>query len=281
MKRVAFLTYAARPELADDDRLALPFLKEAGVEVVPVLWDRFDDASQFDTVLLRSVWDYHERWPEFSELLSRLERQSVPVWNPIPLVRWNANKKYLLELASRGVALPPTLVVPQGDTQPLRTHLDRLGLKQAIVKPTVSANARLTYRIEDASAQEPAWREAVAEQEMLVQEYLPEIATDGEISLVYFAGVFSHAILKLPKAGDFRVQENHGGRSVPYQPSAQLIEAGQKVLAAAPGKTLYARVDGVQRGGQFLLMELEAVEPSLFLSLDECAPRRWAQAVAK
>ncbi|HUF26632.1 MAG TPA: hypothetical protein VMM18_06595 [Gemmatimonadaceae bacterium] len=285
-RRIAFATYEREPYLTPDDRLAAPALAALGVEVVPAIWtDGAVDWGVFDAVVLRSTWDYHRRITEYRRWLDLLERSAVPVWNPLALVRWNSDKRYLRDLAARGVDTVPTVWLERGSPS-IGEVLDEQGWREAVVKPVVAATAYRTIRVSGstATADESAVRVLLehGNGEALLQPFLPEIETEGEWSLVFFAGAFSHAALKRPAPGDFRVQTEFGGDAIPAEPPAGVMAAAERALADVATPWLYARVDGVRvADGRFLLMELELLEPSLFLGLHDQAPARFAAAIRR
>lgn len=282
LSRIAFVTHRGRPDLADDDRLAAEEISRRGARVEPTVWDDPDvDWTGFDRIVLRSCWDYHLRLPEFLGWLGGLERAGAPVWNPPAVVRGNADKGYLVDLAATGLPVVSTIRVEQGEAANLAAILDGRGWTEAVVKPAVSASAFLTRRVrrEDAAQSQEEFDRLLAHSAALVQPFLPEIQSRGEWSLLFFAGELSHAVLKRPGAGDFRVQTELGGNALAQKPSPELVAQARQVLDRIPGPWLYARVDGVEAGGVFLLMELELIEPSLFLACDRQAPARFASAV--
>lgn len=282
LSRIAFVTHRGRPDLADDDRLAAVEISRRGARVEAAVWDDPQvDWSVFDRIVLRSCWDYHLRLPEFLGWLGGLERAGAPVWNPPAVVRGNADKGYLVELASAGVPVVPTVRVERGAAADLASILDERGWTDAVVKPAVSASAFLTRRVRRGEAVEAQadFDHLLTLSAALVQPFLPEIRSRGEWSLLFFAGEHSHAVLKRPGAGDFRVQTELGGSTLAQKPSPALVAQARQVLEHIPGPWLYARVDGVEVDGTFLLMELELIEPSLFLACDPQAPARFASAV--
>jgi glutathione synthase/RimK-type ligase-like ATP-grasp enzyme len=270
-RRIAVATCAAFPDLHADDRLLLGALAEEGVDARPVVWDAATDWRTFDAVLLRSTWDYHLAPERFRAWLDELDRLGVPAWNPTSLVRWNMDKRYLRELEAKGVPVVPTVWLdgPGG----LEEVLSR-GWDEVVVKPAVSAGAWRTVR---ARAGELAV--FPLGDGLLVQPYLPEVAGPGELSLVFVAGEYAHAVWKRAAPGDFRVQGIHGGTEHPAAPDGAVVRDARAVLAAAPSTGLYARVDGVVRDGRLLLMELEQIEPYLFLAHDPAVARRLARAL--
>lgn len=281
--RVALVTHAGLPELAPDDRLVLPAFAARGAEVSVVAWDDPSVAwDGFDVALIRSTWNYTERHDDFLGWLDRMEEEGVPLWNPPALARWNATKRYLRELEEAGVAVVPTRWVEPGEEAPLAALLAEEGWDGAVVKPVVSANARDTWTTSRAAAAEDErrFRALVARGAVMVQPFVEEVRTEGEWSLLFFGGALSHTLVKRPASGDFRVQEPYGGTAASATPDNETVAAARAALAAVPHPWLYARVDGVRIGGRFHVMELEMLEPSLFLATDpDGAPGRLADAV--
>ncbi|HEY9422953.1 MAG TPA: hypothetical protein VIW92_16190 [Thermoanaerobaculia bacterium] len=282
LKRIAFVTHAGLPGLAADDRLAVEELSRRGAEVEPAVWDDSGVRwSGFDGVVLRSCWDYHLRPSHFLDWLARMEGEGVPLWNPAPVVRSNIDKGYLENLAMAGVPVVPMARVEKGGAADLAGILEERGWDDAMVKPAVSASAFRTWRTsrEKAPAEQPSFEELLSASSALIQPFLPEIQTQGEWSFIFLGGEYSHAVLKRPREGDFRVQDEHGGSSRPAVPGPDLIAQARAVAQKIPPPWLYARVDGVETDAGFLLMELELTEPSLFLGSDPQAPARFAEAI--
>ena len=196
-------------------------------------------------------------------------------------VRWNADKSYLRELEAKGVAIVPTLWFEPGPTVSLADELRRIGWQEAVVKPRVSATAHRTrlIRAEDAQTAQSLFDELRTGPGVMVQKFMEPIVREGEWLLMFFGGEFSHAVLKTPKAGDFRVQHDFGGYERLAQAPAPAMQAAEKAVRAA-GDTLYARVDGVMDGDEFRLMELELIEPALFLGESPLAAEKLAVAIA-
>ena len=282
MEPAAFVTSRKVPDLTDDDRRAAEALAARGVDVTPVVWDAPGvDWPRFSAVVIRSTWDYHLKRDAYDAWLRARAVDGTNLWNPARAVLANVHKGYLAGFAERGIPIVPTTFVTAGHGQSLRDILDREGYEDVVVKPAVSANARGTWRASPASpaADHAAFEAQAAVEDVLVQPYLPEVATEGEWSLVFFADRFSHAVLKQPARGEFRVQEHLGGGAAAAAPPPHIIEQAHAVLAKADAPLLYARVDGIVRDGQFLLMELEINEPSLFLGLSDGGAARFASAI--
>lgn len=282
MTTVLFATSDEHAALTADDRLAADALRGLGLRVEPLVWSR-PDAVPGDgaAVVIRSCWDYHLREREFRGWIASLEARGVPVLNAPALVRWNLHKGYLREMEARGIPVVPTAWVRADDPRPLGAHLDAAGWEEAVVKPAVSLSAHETWRVrrDEAAAHEPRFRRLRAAGDVLVQRFLPEVVSGGEWSLVFFGGEFSHAVRKRPRPGDFRVQVEHGGSSAPEAPTPELVDAAGAALRAAPGVADYARVDGVVAGGEFLLMELECIDPVLFFAAHPPAAARFARRI--
>lgn len=282
--RIALVTCAKVPELTDDDRLVRDALRERGARVEVLVWDAPDvDWPGFDRVVLRSVWDYHQRVEAFLRWIARMEALRVSLWNPPATVRANSHKSYLAGLAARGIPGVPTVVLDRGSPVHLRRLLEEHGWTDAVLKPAVSASAYRTRRVSPATAEEqqPELDALLAEGDALVQPFLPEITSAGEWSFVFFGEAYSHAVRKLPKAGDYRVQSELGGRVLREPPSPALRREAQRIASHIPRPWLYARVDAVERNGALTLMELELIEPVLFLGEDPAAPGRFADAILR
>lgn len=272
MKRIALATCAAWPELTADDRLLITALQQLDVEAVAAVWDGPVAWGRFDGVVVRSCWDYHLRLNEFLDWIEGLEKSGVSIQNSPGLIRWNADKRYLRQLRAMGVTIPPTVWIE--DQEEISSHqiLDAKGWISGVVKPTVSASAHNLRRI---FKDEPVVH---LKGPAMIQPFIPEIVSSGEWSLVFFSGEFSHAVIKRPKTGDFRVQWEFGGSAEIAKPADEIVAQATNVIALLPEKPLYARIDGVNCSGGFILMEVELIEPDLFLGLGNAA-NRLAQAI--
>lgn len=248
--------YAA---LAEPDAAHYKRLFGEGLEIR--CWRDPGDLSGFALVMPLLVWGYHHDPARWFALLDAAEAAGVCCANSVALVRWNSDKAYLLDLAARGAGVVPTRLCTSLSTADLDEARDAFGCEALIVKPPLSAGADRTYRLSPAEALPGD----VAGAKMLVQPLMAAIASEGEYSLFYFGGAFSHAIVKRPAAGDFRVQSQFGGREESVAPPAAALACAEATLAACAETPLYARVDMVRDGDRFVLMELELIEPSLFL----------------
>jgi glutathione synthase/RimK-type ligase-like ATP-grasp enzyme len=252
-------------------------LTRDGASVVPIAWTEVGDISIYDLVLPLVAWGYHRDYPRWLALLERAEAERWAMINPPALLRWNGDKAYLAELAERGVSTVPTLAVEACCDADLDEARRRFGTDCLVIKPPISASAAGTHRLRPNDDLPPDSRRCP----MIIQPLIEEIATTGEFSLMLFNGEYSHAVVKRPKSGDFRVQEYHGGVTLPCKaPPAGAIRLAQQALAAAPAYATYARVDIVPDDqGELRIMELELIEPSLFLDHAPDSGRAFTQAI--
>jgi glutathione synthase/RimK-type ligase-like ATP-grasp enzyme len=275
--RIGFVTSAELRALTDDDRGTIPVFARRGLEVLPAVWTE-PLPGGLDALVLRSTWDYHLRLPEFLAWVEAVEARGLPLWNPPATVRWNVDKRYLLELEPE-IPIVPTRHLLRGSRIRLSELLRDAGWTEAVVKPSISGGAYETWSTQQGAADDARFAQQLEAVDCLVQPFLPELVEDGEWSLLFFRGRYSHAVIKRPRSGDFRVQEEFGGEVSAAVPPGEVIAAATRALAAAGQETLYARVDGVVRKGRLELMELELVEPSLFLWAEAAALERFAAAV--
>jgi len=259
-------------------------LRGFGFDVVPVVWDAREPLRGVPpVVVIRSCWNYHHHPHAFLEWVARLEHQGTRVFNSRPVIEWNIDKHYLNDLAAQGIALPKTVWVEHGTQTDLLTLLHSHDMDDTVIKPVVSLSAYKTWRSSraEARAHQAAFDALVTEQGVIVQAYVPEIELNGEISLVFFGGSYSHSVLKRPAAGDFRVQMDYGGTRATVIPPDRVLAQAQAIVDMVPEPVLYARVDSIDTGKQFLLMELELIDPVLFFAFDTQAPERFAAALAQ
>jgi hypothetical protein len=265
-----------------DYELSFAAMAARGWQVDTVAWrGASPDWNSFDAVYICTPWDYPQHQAQFIEVLQNIENSSAVLVNPLPLVRWTLVKTYLRDLEQRGTDIVPSLWPDQFDAGQIDGWCSALGSDKVIIKPAVGANAQDTFVL-----QRPLLPATVShlgatfrDRAFFVQPFVHNIQAEGEFSLFYFGGEYSHAILKVPKAGDFRVQEEHGGDIQSAQPCAALLAAGQRVLSMVEPQPVYVRADFVRAtDGRFLLMELELIEPSLYLRMDDGAADRFAAA---
>ena len=262
----------------NDDDLAITPLRDLGWDVEIVSWrDKTVDWNDFEIVVIRSTWDYQDDPTAFLEVLQKIESSNALLENSFDIVNWNLDKRYLRDLDGKGVKIVPTIWDGVYNAVSFDKWLDAAGTDEIIIKPTISATAQHTYRLR---AFDPGLIPVFADRPFRVQPVLNTIVDEGEYSLFYFGGGYSHTILKTPKAADFRVQEEHGGIITAVEPTADLRAAGRKVFDTISLLPLYARVDLVRDPtGEFAVMELELIEPALYLRMDPDSPGRFAAAI--
>jgi glutathione synthase/RimK-type ligase-like ATP-grasp enzyme len=262
--RLAILTPHADREPRADWTAALAHLSAAleaeGADVVTRPWTAPDALDGVDAASPLMVWAYHLDAEMWLERLDVWETASVPMANAPAVVRWNTDKSYLAQLAEAGAPVVPTLAVDAVTPEALAEAADRFG-PSLVAKPRISAGAHRTARIEDGVAQA-----GLPQGPALIQPFLPAVAEEGELSLLFFGGQFSHAVTKVARPGDFRVQPQYGSTLTRVAPPDEALAAARMVLEAAPRDLAYARVDLIRiEDGSLALMELELIEPDLYL----------------
>ena len=283
-RRVALVTCEAFPDLYVDDHLLVAALEELDIRPEPTVWSRAEiDWASFDAIIMRSPWDYFERVTEFRSWLDARVASGVRMCNSPQILQWNFDKRYLQDLARNGVELVPSLFIAKGEEPDIAALARARGWEEIVVKPTISGGAYRTHRFHIDAL--PDYSTDIAttlrDRGVLVQPFLPEILSDGELSLLFFDGEFSHAVRKRPAPGEYRVQFQFGGVSEDVALDEALIAQARRCLDHMPGPSVYARVDGLEINGRFLLMELEAFEPLMFLSRNAGAAARFARAIQR
>lgn len=252
-------------------------LRRSGHEVDVVAWDAPNAWNEYDLVVIRSTWDYFDRLEEFLTWVDHVDAVSRIV-NPPSVVRWNSHKGYLAELGAAGVPVLPSLLVGRG-TPDSAARMLAIGWDEVVIKPAVDGGARGALRTMSADPEAAAHlAQLVVDGDVVIQPYAPSVV-DGETSVFFFGGELSHAVRKVPKAGDYRVQAMHGGAEVAHTATAAEDEVARAAMALAPADLAYARADFIDVDGQPTLMELELIEPDLFLRASPGAPARFATMV--
>ncbi|MCS5489680.1 ATP-grasp domain-containing protein [Algoriphagus limi] len=273
-KKIGIVSYistgAYDANTIDEDQILSGILKDLGFENEILPWsDPKVQWEEFDALLIKSVWDYFDYYPEFLDWLDRIESLKIPVLNDIKTIRWNSNKRYLIEMAEKGFPVISGFVLEKGSKPDFSQIKKEMKSGWTVVKPLVSGGAKNTFKISEENWKEYAGKleELLKEEAFIVQPFVKEVAEIGEYSLIFFNGKFSHAVLKTPKKEDFRVQHYFGGTIQVIQPSNKILQIAQRFVEQFASNSLYARVDGVEIAGEFYLMELELIEPYLFLGL--------------
>ena len=278
---VVLATASDQPDITASDRLYADALQRRGFRVAGAPWDgpraAFDGAA---AVVVRSTWGYYRAVDSFRDWAEAMSAASR-LFNPLGLVRWNLRKDYVGKLAAAGVRVPQSYFVAC-DAAAIDKVFAETGWSHAVVKPATGASG---YSVELTTREDVAGSVARLAIEahrtgVLLQEFLPEIA-EGELSLVYFGGVFSHAVRKRPPRGEFRVNSRFGATRSAETPSRAVAEQGAAALRALPDLPLYARVDGAVRDGQLIVIEVEVPEPALFMEFDPWSAERFAEATLR
>lgn len=283
--RIALATCKDLPKLDPDDHPFIAALRERKAKVTLPIWDDPQADWDVDVVVIRSTWDYSERKDEFVAWAERVAAKTL-LLNPAPLVRWNTDKqRYLTELAAKHVPVVPTAWLERGSSVVLRDLVAARGWGDIVIKPIVGAGSRDTIHVV-AGAVDSVGQAFVAEQlprqAMMVQPFLPKIAL-GEVSLIFIDGLYSHAVIKKPRVGDFRSQPEFGSVVERHTPTTRERDLAEHVVeqipAKAAGRALYARVDLVTGDNDRpTLIELEVIEPSLYLAFSDVAAESLAEA---
>ena len=277
----AFLSMDSLRHYVSDDALVEPHLRSMGWDLEWLSWRQAHHWQHYDKVVVRSTWDYQEDPHLFLELLRQIEKAGIPLFNSASLIEWNLEKNYLQEIQKQGVAIVPTLFESRWVKKDFFRELET---SEIVVKPLISASAQDTFRISQPEFPSllPKLKALFSNRAFMVQPFREAIVEEGEYSLSYFGEAYSHAILKKPKDQDFRVQEEHGGYIQAVNPSMELRSLAQKVLKALPELPLYSRLDFVRNPrGHFEIMEIELIEPSMYLRFDSEAPKRFADAIVR
>ena len=265
--------------ILEEDELVAAALQRHGLSSVRVDWARPEvDWASFAAVVLRTTWNYTERFAEFSQWLTRVAAATRLINSPAVLA-WNMDKHYLADLETRGVHSVPTCFVDSMAGGGLVELCAERGWSEVVVKPTCGAAARDTYRIDLTASAVPSARfaELVATQAMMIQPFQRAIVDRGEMTLMVFGGNYTHAVIKVARAGDFRVQDDYGGSVHDYQPDAEEIAFAELAVAACAETPTYGRVDMVRdNAGELAVMELELVEPELWMRRHPPAAERFA-----
>jgi hypothetical protein len=231
--------------------------------------------------VIRSCWNYHLHPEKFIQWIDQMEKQKVKMFNPLKIARWNLHKGYLKDLELKGVSLPETIWLNKGSEDSLSSIMNEKNWEKAVVKPAISATAFNTFLVskDEVSQQQQKFEQLLAHADMLVQKFMTEVQEQGEWSLIFFDKKFSHAVIKQPAEKDFRVQNDFGGSATHTQPPAFALAQAEKILNLIDEPLLYARVDGIVSENKFVLMELELIEPMLFLEKETGSAQTFAKAM--
>lgn len=285
-KKCALLTMKDLSKFECYDNLIVNPLEEMGWICDQVPWDtnKLIDWDQYDSVIIRSTWNYQENFLKFINVLKEINSSSADLQNPIDIVEWNLNKQYLKDFENKNIKIVPSQWFNNFIPKEIIQSFLNFNSKKIIIKPCISANADYTYILEEKTALSKlnTLKKDFIDKEFIIQPFIQDIKNEGEYSLIFFGNTLSHVLLKTPKVGDFRVQEEHGGtlKSI-INPEQALIRFGKNVINKLPRACLYSRVDIVRNKNEFLLMEVELIEPSLYFNMDSKSPKKFVEVFNK
>jgi len=280
---VAIVSSRGLADLGEDDLLLARALQKAGVSAKPTPWiGSAVDWCRIDATVIRSTWDYSDHLDAFLAWVDQVSACSL-LLNPPDVVRWNADKRYLEELSNRGFPVVATRWLEAGSQKRLLEVMAEEGWSRAVMKPVVSGGAQNTWLV-DAGNPGPHPAESdrlLSTRDMMIQPYMNRIESDGELSVMFINGRYTHTMVKCPGRGDYRVQEEHGGSLERMEPGDEVVDLARRITESVSTNLLYARVDLVADArDEYLLMELELIEPELFLRYDEGSVTAMAGAIA-
>lgn len=276
---IALATCASLPELDSDNALLIPALAERGLRARPVVWNAPEMGwSQPQMTVIRATWDYHHQRADFLTWAEHVASLNA-LWNPLDILRWNTHKFYLRDLEEQGIPIVPTLWLEQGAQVNLASLMMQHNWSRVILKPAVSASAHATLLItsESVEAGQAHLEQYLPGNDMLLQPFLSTVTSSRERSLIFIDGVFTHAIERAPA---LNLDASAEDRLITAQEDE--LSLSQRLLTLLPTQPLYARVDLIHdEAGMLRLMELELVEPGLWLALAPHAVEHFADAIAR
>lgn len=283
--KVAFLSTDNLENFFTYDKLLFEPMKKIGWMAEEISWKNEEvNWNDYSSVIVRSTWDYQNDSEKFLNVLEKINNSSAHLENNLDLMRWNMNKNYLYDLENKGIRIVETIWEKSFNPNTVFQYFDKLKSDEIIIKPNISANADNTFRLtrEKLIEKLPDLEKIFVDREFMVQPFMQNIVDEGEYSLFFFNGEFSHCVLKRPKEKDFRVQEEHGGKFKSVVPSEQQKTIGKNIIDKLAVLPLYGRTDLVRTAdNDFALMELELIEPSLYFNMDSESPTRFANAFAE
>ncbi len=284
---IVFATCLIQPTISSSDQVFAEALEQCGAKVSGAAWNaKSKPFLSADGVIIRATWDYFDHYPQFITWLDLLQKNGIRVLNSLDILRWNVHKSYLFDLQEAGAPVLPMVAV-ENRVESIQRAAQENGWSNAVLKCLVSGTARGLSLFDASSAQQIEQAIEVAkpwsEFGLVVQPFMSEIKSAGELSMVFIEGELAHAVQKIPKADEFRIQSVFGGQYERVEPSEQSLRAAKHCLSCVENRfneqPLYARVDGLVVDGAFQLMELELAEPELMFNLAPDAARTMAVAV--
>jgi glutathione synthase/RimK-type ligase-like ATP-grasp enzyme len=271
---IAFATDSVNPQLTPDDSILRDYLVAKGLTVSTAIWEDANvNWSVYDVIVIRSTWNYYHKPKEFVMWLENISRLGCKVLNPVPVLLWNMNKKYLVDLNEKHIPVPSLHFYEHNAHVKLSNVFKSNHWQKIVIKPAVSGGGFNTWTTSTpvSDQDEERFASMLNDGDVIVQQFLKEIQDEGELSVVFFNRKYSHCVKKLPATGEFRVQAQFGGTLVKVEPDPKVLKKCIELLNAIDHPLLYARVDGVVVDDHFYLMELELIEPVLFFKHDQHA----------
>ncbi len=282
MLKIGLVTCREFPGLTEDDQLLIPAFKERKIVAKPVIWnDGPLHPNEYDLLIIRSPWDYYLSTAEYIAWMNKVSAAGYKILNKPEVIKKNLHKSYIKELQRRGVLTADTMFIPKKSILKLEEVFERKRFKKIVIKPAISAGAFETHLVarEEAEIFNPVAARILEYADLMIQDYIEEVETEGEYSLIFFNGEFSHAVIKKAQPGDFRTQPEYGGTIQAVKPSADLIDIAYDINDSLGVDTLYSRVDGIMSKDEFKLIELEMFEPRLYFAQNEKSVKRFVEAV--
>lgn len=260
--KIALATCERLPDLSDSDKNLIPEFGKYNIRAIPEIWDNPNvNWADYEAIIVRNTWDYYTKFPQFVNWMDILATTGVKVLNDLKIIRKNSHKFYLKEIQDAGFRVIPTIFL-NNDSE--ITNEDLKKYQKMVLKPAVSAGSYKTEVLTGVDLNSENIKSKTQEGDWLLQPFLPEIQTEGEISMIFFGNEYSHSIIKKPTEGDFRVQKQFGGQYLPFSPGSELLAELNPVFQVFGEEFLFGRIDGVMLGGEFHIMEIEMLEPDLY-----------------
>ncbi|MGB8192065.1 MAG: hypothetical protein WCF67_09105 [Chitinophagaceae bacterium] len=284
--KLAYIVYESDGEYSFADvehNSVLEYLQQKGFDAHKEAWaDKAVDWEQYQCIILKSPWDYVEKMNQFKQWLDKIVSLNIQLLNPADIVLWNSDKHYLNDIAGAGLKVIETAFIEKGERFEPAKHFTSFNTGKLVVKPCISGASKNTFVItQDKMAAVETINSLLQHEAMMVQPFLSRINEEGEWSMIFFGGQFSHALVKTPADGDFRSQPQFGAVLSGRTPAPAVLKTAQEHVDKFAKGCLYARVDGLVIEGAFYLMELELIDPYLFLSVDEKGYQRYYEAVKR
>ena len=271
-------------QVLTENKLLKKELELLGLNVIIKDWNsKKFDWSKAEYAIFRSTWDYFDNFKLFSNWLEK-NKYEIKFINSLEIIKWNLDKVYLLELQEKGINIAPTILIKKNQPTTLKKLFEDTGWQEAVLKPTVSGAARHTYRINRNSYNdyEEIFKGLICNEDFLFQEFIKNIISKGELSLIVIGGKYTHAVKKTAKKGDFRVQDDHGGKVEVYHASDKEIEFAEQCINLCLEMPLYARVDiAYDNNNELSLVELELIEPELWFRNNKKSAKLLAEEISK